>query len=166
MPREGGASSTPRLLASLLLPLEYWVTRPSAQLRTRRVTTTECDVAFSRRIAPEVCNFVCPPKIEGAGKTGCRLAPAVSCAMWIEENAHEHTGPAGASRPSLRSGFTAYFVLSPVNGSFATVIPGKLASREFDASTSASGPHDFAVREQLAAMVWRSRAVRRRRAHP
>src|SRR6476660_2238187 len=47
--------------------------------------------------------------------------PAVSCAIAHRERAHEHTGSAGASRPSLRSGFTAYFVLSPVNGSFATV---------------------------------------------
>jgi len=39
-------------------------------------------------------------------------------------------------------------VLSPVNGSFATVAPKKLASQELDASTAASGPHDFAVRIQ------------------
>ena len=50
-----------------------------------------------------------------------RAAPAVSCAKCAKRCAHEHTGSAGASRPSLRSGFTAYFVLSPVNGSFATV---------------------------------------------
>ena len=49
-------------------------------------------------------------------------------------------------RPSLRNGFTAYFVLSPVNGFVATVAPEKLASQELDASTAASGPHDFAVR--------------------
>ena len=48
-----------------------------------------------------------------------RAAPAVSCAIAHKERAHEHTGSAGASRPSLRSGFTAYSVLSPVNGSFA-----------------------------------------------
>jgi len=72
-------------------------------------------------------------------------APAVSCAK-CAKNAHEHTGSAEAFRPSLRSGFTAYFVLSPVNGSFATVIPEKLASQELGASTAASGPHDFAVR--------------------
>ena len=75
-----------------------------------------------------------------------RAAPAVSCAIAHRKRAHEHTGSAGASRPSLRSGFTAYFVLSPVNGSFATVAPGKLVSQELDASTAASGPHDFAVR--------------------
>jgi hypothetical protein len=44
---------------------------------------------------------------------------------------------------SLRSGFAAYFVLSPVNGFIATVIPEKLASQELDASTAASGPHDL-----------------------
>jgi hypothetical protein len=44
-----------------------------------------------------------------------------SCA----KNAHEHTGSAEAIRPSLRNGFTAYFVLSPVTGFLATVIPEK-----------------------------------------
>jgi hypothetical protein len=43
-----------------------------------------------------------------------RAAPAVSCAMCTRKCAHEHTGSAGASRPSLRSGFTAYNALSPV----------------------------------------------------
>src|SRR5947209_20629361 len=76
-----------------------------------------------------------------------RAAPAVSRAIAHKERAHEHTGSAGASRPSLRNGFTAYFVLSPVNGSFATVAPEKLASQELDASTAASGPHDLAVRD-------------------
>jgi hypothetical protein len=83
-----------------------------------------------------------------------RAAPAVSCAKCIWKCAHEHTGSAEAFRPSLRNGFTAYFVLSPVNGCFATVIPEKLASQELDASTAASGPHDFAVR------VMRFRLVR------
>jgi hypothetical protein len=87
-------------------------------------------------------------------------APAVSCANAHKERAHEHTGTGGASRPSLRSGLTAYFVLSPVNGSFATVIPEMIVSQEFDASTAASGPHDFAVREQLA-LVLRQRRVHR-----
>ena len=73
-------------------------------------------------------------------------APAVSRAIAHRRRAHEHTGSAETLRPSLRSGFTAYSELSPVNGSFATVAPKKLASQELDASTAASGPHDFAVR--------------------
>ena len=75
-----------------------------------------------------------------------RAAPAVSRANAHEEHAHEHTGSAETLRPSLRNGFTAYFVLSPVNGFLATVVPKKLASQELDTSTAASGPHDFAVR--------------------
>src|SRR5919106_2450774 len=55
-----------------------------------------------------------------------RAAPAVSCASAQSKSAHEHTGTAGASRPSLRNGFTAYFVLFPENGSFASVAPEKL----------------------------------------
>jgi hypothetical protein len=42
-----------------------------------------------------------------------------------KENAHEHTGSAEAVRPSLRNGFTVYFVLSPVIGFLATVAPEK-----------------------------------------
>jgi hypothetical protein len=41
--------------------------------------------------------------------------------MSTRKCAHEHTGSAEASRPSLRNGFTAYFVLFPENGSFASV---------------------------------------------
>jgi hypothetical protein len=46
----------------------------------------------------------------------------------------------------MRNGFTAYNVISPENGSFASVAPEKLASQELDASTATSEPHDFAVR--------------------
>jgi hypothetical protein len=46
---------------------------------------------------------------------------------------------------SLRNGFTAYFVLSPVTGLFCH---RRLADHpaKLDASVGASGPHDFAVR--------------------
>jgi hypothetical protein len=64
----------------------------------------------------------------------------------VERDAHEHTGSAEAARPSLRNGFTAYFVLSLATGFFVTIISEKLASQKLDASIGASGPHDFAVR--------------------
>src|SRR5438552_3762417 len=51
---------------------------------------------------------------------------------------------AGAFRPSLRNGFTAYFVLFPENGSFASVACASY--RTLNASTAAPEPHDFAVR--------------------
>src|ERR1700682_4417002 len=88
----------------------------------------------------------CPSEYRGRRESRVRAAPAVSRARCAQEHAHEHTGSAESIRPSLRNGFTAYSALSPVNGCFATVAPGKFASQELDASIGASGPHDFAVR--------------------
>ena len=89
--------------------------------------TVEYDFAISRHETPEVCIFVCPPEIRGRREDRVLAAPEVPCAVCaLARGAHEHTGTAGASRPSLRNGFTAYFVLSPENGSFASVIPKKL----------------------------------------
>jgi len=84
--------------------------------------------------------------MEGAGKTGCTLHPRSRVQDAHSKSAHEHTGTDGASRPSLRSGLTAYFVLSPENGSFASVAAQGVNPTQLDASTAASGPHDFAVR--------------------
>src|SRR5438046_2875979 len=59
-----------------LLSLEYRVARPSAQLRTRRVTTTEYATAISRRICARGLHLGLPSsRREGAGKTGCLLHP-------------------------------------------------------------------------------------------
>src|SRR5712692_6086645 len=94
-------------------------------------------------------NFRDLSKIEGAGNAGCALHPRsrVQCAQGVRTRAYR---AAEAIRHSLRNGFTAYNVLSPVIGLFATVAPEKLASQELDASTEASGPHDFAVRFSAA----------------
>ena len=89
---------------------------------------------------------------EGSREDRVRAAPAVSRAK-CRRNAHEHTGSAEAVRPSLRNGVTVSFVLSSVNGLLATVIPKKLASQGLDASIAASGPHDFAVRDQPRSSV-------------
>src|SRR6476620_4876762 len=67
-----------------------------------------------------------------------RALPAVSRAIAHKERAHEHTGSAETLRPSLRSGFTAYFVLSPVNGSFATVAGGTPRSIQLDRCATAN----------------------------
>ena len=78
--------------------------------------------AISRRDAPEVCNqFRTLLDNRGRREDRVRAAPAVSCAIAHKERAHEHTGPAESIRPSLRSGFKAYFVISPVTGFLATV---------------------------------------------
>src|SRR6266536_2668404 len=85
-------------------------------------------------------------EIRGRREDRVHAAPAVSRAIAHRERAHEHTGSAETLRPSLCNGFTAYSELSPVNGSFATVARERRASRELNASTAASGPHDFAAR--------------------
>ena len=64
--------------------------------------------------------------------------------MSMQGDAHEHTGTVGTLRHSLRNGFTAYFVLFPENGSFASV--ARASYRKLNASTAAPEPHDFTVR--------------------
>jgi hypothetical protein len=77
--------------------------------------------------------------------------PDARCTRGLVCNVHKKVRTrayraAEAIRHSLRNGFTAYIVLSPVIGFLATVALKKLASQELDASTEASGPHVFAVR--------------------
>src|SRR5437016_13028911 len=76
-----------------------------------------------------------------------RAAPAISCAM-VEVVGTRAYRAAENIRHSLRNGFTAYNVISPENGSFASVTPERTYSQELDASTAASGPHVFAVRSR------------------
>jgi hypothetical protein len=81
-----------------------------------RVTTMEYAEAISRRIAPEVFISFAPFEVRGRREDRVRAAPAVSRAIAHRERAHEHTGSAETLRPSLRSGFTAYFeLLCPQN---------------------------------------------------
>src|SRR5439155_7858821 len=77
--------------------------------------------AFSRRIAPEVCILVCPPRDQRAqGRPGACCTRGLACDLRKQKCTRAYRA-AGAFRPSLRNGFTAYSALSPVNGSFATV---------------------------------------------
>jgi len=60
-----------------------------------------------------------PPKNQRAqGRPGARCTRGLVCNVHSKKNAHEHTGSAETLRPSLRNGFTAYIVLSPVTGLF------------------------------------------------
>jgi hypothetical protein len=79
-----------------------------------------------------------PSRNRGRREDRVHAAPAVSRAIAHRKRAHEHTGSAGASRPSLRSGFTAYSVLSPVNGFLATVISGTPRSIHLDRCATAN----------------------------
>ncbi|QHO78287.1 hypothetical protein ACH79_42585 [Bradyrhizobium sp. CCBAU 051011] len=83
--------------------------------------TTEYEVAFSRHVLPEVCIFFAHLKIRGRREDRVLAAPEVSCAVAHSKKRTRAYRYSGASRPSLRNGFTAYFVLFPENGSFASV---------------------------------------------
>src|SRR5213075_2423987 len=84
--------------------------------------TIEYDATISRRGSPEVC-YQLPTLFEIRGRREDRVlaAPAVSRAILRKQNCTRAYRAAGAFRPSLRNGFTAYFVLFPENGSFASV---------------------------------------------
>ena len=148
IPREGGVSSTLRLLGSITT-VSGILDRPPS-----RTMTTEYEAAFSRRNSPELCFDFTLSRKRGRREDRVHAAPAVSCANAHKRNAHEHTGTGGASRPSPRNGFTAYFVLSPVNGFFATVAAQGVNPAQLDASTAASEPHDFAVRVCQPRQSW------------
>jgi hypothetical protein len=76
-------------------------------------------------------------------------APIAPCAKGRKHTVVDHrfTGTPGIS---CAMALTVSFVLFPVTGFVATVIPEKLASQGLDASIGASEPHDFAVRESAA----------------
>jgi hypothetical protein len=79
-------------------------------------------------------------------------APAGAHGPRAEKKARGRTtGSAEDTRPSLRNGFTAYSVLSPVTGLFCHRHPqrARCASRGLSASVGAPGPHSLAVREAI-----------------
>ena len=132
--------STPRLLGSII-DVSGILDHPLS-----RVTTSEYDFAISRHELPEVCWRTSRPLCQRAqGRPGACCTRGLACDLRKQKCTRAYRA-AGAFRPSLRNGFTAYSELSPVNGSFATVARERRASRELNASTAASGPHDFAVR--------------------
>ena len=94
--RECGVSSTPRLIGSIIAVSGILGHPPS------RVTTPECAFAFSRRIAPELCE-VLSLKTEGTGNAGCLLHPRsrVQCVLEMRTRAYRYSR---ARRHSLRKG--------------------------------------------------------------
>ena len=140
MPREGGASSTPRPIL-LTIDVSGILDHPPS-----RVMTTERACAFSRRVSPEFCIFVCAPrKSRAQGRPGACCTRGLACDL-RKQNCTRAYRAAATLRPSLRNGFTAYFVLSPENGSFASVATQEINPAQLSASTAAPEPHDFTVR--------------------
>ena len=119
VPREGGGSSTPRLIG-LIIDVSGILDRPPS-----RTMTVEYDVRdLAARLRPRfACEFPALLDIRGRREDRVLAAPAVSRAICANKNCTRAYRAAGTLRPSLRNGFTAYFVLFPENGSFASVVP-------------------------------------------
>src|SRR5450432_4828110 len=97
------------------------------------------------------------PPLRGRGECRVPVAPAASCAIVVIERTRVTTSTPESPGIPARNGFNAYVVLSSVTGLFCHRRPrikfclspvGPTQLRELDASVGASGPHDFAVREQ------------------
>jgi hypothetical protein len=112
--------------------------------------------------------FIFRPK-EGVGNAGCPLHPRPRVHFVLVESTRVTTSTPESPGIPARNGFTAYVALSPVTGLFchrrqrikfclSPVGPTQL--RKLDASVGASGPHDFAVRNNIS----RPRAVDRSQA--
>jgi hypothetical protein len=98
-------------------------------------TTSRSRGSICPRLAIE---FPYPPK---RGRRECRVhaAPAVSCAI-DTRNAHTSIQGSGGIRHSLRNGFTAYIVLSPVGP--GSLSPSPVRSLLLTNLTPASGRQD------------------------
>ena len=106
----------------------------------------EYGFAISRHDRPRFASSFALSRIRGRREDRVLAAPAVSRAICANKNCTRAYRAAGTLRPSLRNGFTAYFVLFPENGSFASVARRNFASPGLNASTATSEPHDFTVR--------------------
>src|SRR5215207_7526685 len=108
--------------------------------------TVKYTTAISRHELPEVCwRTSCPLCQRAQGRPGACCTRGLACDLRKQKCTRAYRA-AGAFRPSLRNGFTAYFVLSPENGFLASVACASY--RTLNASTAAPEPHDFTVRSR------------------
>jgi hypothetical protein len=113
--------------------------------------------ATSPRNAPEALMNL-PPK-EGVGNAGCPWHPRPRVHLVVVERTRVTTSTRNHPASPHAMVLTVSFVLSPVTGLFLPPSPadmfclspvGPTQLRELDASVGASGPHDFAVRNNIS----------------
>ena len=112
----------------------------------------------SRRDAPESIHLF-PPK-EGVGNAGCPLHPQPRVHLVVVERTRVTTSTPESPDVPARNGLTAYNALSPEYRAFlppspsgyGTSAPGRadMPPKDLTPTTEASGPHDFAVRCNIA----------------
>jgi hypothetical protein len=150
MPRESGASSTPR-------PLDFNISNSGILDRplSRAMTAGDTPLHSRGAMRPSCCpNY--PLKNRGRRESRVLDAPAASRAKVIKHTSVVTTGSPKTSGLPCAMVLTAYFVLSPVTGLFCHRRL-RLNHPQLDTSVGASGPHDFAVRISAARLASLSR---------
>jgi hypothetical protein len=114
-------------------------------------------LSFSRQALSEALYRSLPLKDGGRREDRAGAAPAVSCAFDALENPH-----ASIQVQRKHSGLPCAMALRLISCSLAAMLchhraREALASWELDASTGASGPHDFAVRDMPSVHAQKTR---------
>src|SRR5450756_886023 len=95
---------------------------------------------------PRFARNLRPSNERACGMPGARCTRSPVCEVGSKKCTRVFTAVAPKSSGIPHAMVYGLYVISPVIGFLATVIPEKLASQELDASAEASGPHDFAIR--------------------
>ena len=113
------------------------------------IRATKSDATSRSRgiIWPKFCWKPCPPQFRGRREDRVRAAPAVSCAVCIKKMLHMSIQVWRKPPAFPAQWLYGLYEFAPVTGFVATVIAEEgLLPAKLDASTGASGPHDFTVR--------------------
>jgi hypothetical protein len=106
------------------------------------------DLPFPRRETPELCVHLAPNR--GRGECRVPVAPAASCAHGeLSMHTSIHSEFAEIARHPHAMVYGLYRALLG-DRALLPPSPAKVAFHKLDASVEASGPHDFAVREQCS----------------
>ena len=107
------------------------------------------NVSRGAGIAPEVMRHQFRPKRRGRGE--CRALSAHPQPRVRKMKAHEQVTARSRNHPAFphANGFNGFLRALPGESGFLATIAGG-SSRQLDASVEASGPHDFAVRANIA----------------
>jgi hypothetical protein len=145
MPRESGASSTPRPLDSITSAsgiLDHPLSRVMTTGNAVRISINH-NSAFPRRETPELYQNL-PPK-EGVGNAGCQAHPQPRVRWVVGVCTRVFTARSPKSPGIPTQWFTAYSALFPEIG-LSCLRRSWSNLHELDASVEASEPHTFAVR--------------------
>ena len=124
-----------------LASLEYWVARSC------RATTLNMWPHSRDALRPSFAKNFPPSNQRAQGRPGARCTRGLACGLCKTRCTRAYRA-AENTQPSLRNGFTAYGVLSPVGRARCHRCPSEALGffRAWTPAYGASGPHAFAVR--------------------